>query len=210
MKLFLSSMHPSNREAILKLVGNREQLSVVIIPTGWDTYPTERMETELHHTLAAFKDLGFTTSLFDLKGATAESIRNELRDRTIVWVMAGNTFYLNYHMRKSGFAHAIKDLMQNGLVYGGESAGAAVAGVTLHGVEEMDDPKESPEVFWDGLGLVTQGVLPHWEWEKYRSQIEAAKTEMEKFTPVITITNQQAIIIEDGESRLVHNPSDEV
>jgi len=124
--------------------------------------------------------------------------------------MAGNTFYLNYHLHKSGFADVIKGLLENGLVYGGESAGAVVAGVTLHGVEKVDDPNESPEVIWQGLSLIDQGVLPHWGWDKYQGPIEAAKIEMEKFTPVVTMTNGQAIIVENGETTRMQNPSHEV
>jgi len=51
MKLFLSSMHPSNREALLDLLGNPDRPSVIIVPTGWDTYPSERKPTELEHVL---------------------------------------------------------------------------------------------------------------------------------------------------------------
>lgn len=210
MKLYLASMHPSNREALLGLLGNPSDASVLLIPNAWDTYPRERFETELGHTLDAFRDLGLTTSQLDLKSATKASVREALKGKALVWVMAGNTFYLNYYLHKSGFAEIIKDAMKDGLVYGGESAGAAVAGVTLHGVEKMDDPKDCPEVIWEGLSLVDQAVLPHWNWEKYRAEIEAAKAEMEKFVPVVTITNQQALVVIDRQQEIVENPTDEV
>ena len=209
MKLFLSSMHPSNREALVSLCDETDPRTAVIVPTGWDTYPADRRETELRNIQAALMDAGFTTSILDLTTANKESVRSILKDKTLVWVMAGNTFYLNFYLHKSGFAEVIKELIDTGLVYGGESAGAVVAGNTLHGVEKVDDPKEAPEIIWQGLELVKHGVLPHADWEKYRDPIAAAKIEMEKFSRVLTINNDQAIVITDGQEESVDNPSDE-
>lgn len=209
MKLFLSSMHPSNREALVSLCDEANPRTAVIVPTGWNTYPADRKETELDHIRTSLKQAGFTTSTLDLTTASKESVHDVLKDKSLVWVMAGNTFYLNFYIHKSGFAEVIKGLVDIGLVYGGESAGAVVEGSTLHGVEKVDDPKEAPEIIWEGLGLVEHGVLPHADWEKYREPMAAAKIEMEKFSKVLTINNDQAIVITNGQEELVDNPSDE-
>lgn len=209
MRLFLSSMHPSNREAFLSLFTDQASLSAVIVPTGWDTYPAERKQTELDHIFTTLKDFGFTTSLLDLTSATKDSVQEVLQGKSLVWVMAGNTFYLNFYLRKSGFAEVIKDRVEAGLVYGGESAGAVVAGVTIHGVEKVDDPEESPEVIWEGLGLLDHGILPHADWEKFREPIAAAGEEMAKFTKVVSLTNDQALVVVNGEENIVENPSNE-
>jgi dipeptidase E len=202
-------MHPSNREALLNLLGNPAQPSVVIVPTGWDTYPEERKSTELNHVLTTFKEFGFTTSELSLTNATKETTFEALKDKNLVWVMAGNTFYLNFHMHQSGFSEVIKDLLESGLVYGGESAGAVVAGVTLHGVERVDDPKESPETIWEGLALVDCGIIPHWGWEKYEEPLISAKNEMAKSVEVKTLTNDQALIVTNGRKEVIQNPSNE-
>lgn len=202
-------MHPSNREALLNLFADQSALSAVIVPNGWDTYSAERKQTELNHVVATLEDFGFTTLLLDLTYATKDSIQVTLKNKSLVWVMAGNTFYLNYHLHKSGFAEVIKELMGADLVYGGESAGAVVAGTTIHGVEKVDDPKESPEVMWEGLGLVNHGILPHADWEKYREPIAAAAEEMARFTKVVSINNDQAVVVADGKEDIVENPSDE-
>lgn len=202
-------MHPSNREAFLSLFTDQASLSAVIVPTGWDTYPAERKQTELDHIFTTLKDFGFTTSLLDLTSATKDSVQEVLQDKSLVWVMAGNTFYLNFYLRKSGFAEVIKDRVEAGLVYGGESAGAVVAGVTIHGVEKVDDPEESPEVIWEGLGLLDHGILPHADWEKFREPIAAAGEEMAKFTKVVSLTNDQALVVVNGEENIVENPSNE-
>jgi dipeptidase E len=203
-------MHPSNREALLNLLDLNRSKSVLIIPNGWDTYPRDRFETELGHTLDAFRGFGLATSQLDLKATNEKSIKDSLKDKALLWVMAGNTFYLNYYLHQSGFANIIKGEMLDSLVYGGESAGAAVVGPTIHGVEKVDDLNESPKVVWEGLGLVDFGVIPHYGWEKYRQPLQDAKTEMEKYAEVKTITNQQALVIVNGKTEVIDNPSDEV
>jgi dipeptidase E len=209
MKLFLSSMHLSNRNALLSLFNDQTSLSAVIVPNGWDTYPAERKDTELEHVCSTLKGFGFTISLLDLTNSTKDVVQKALTSKSLVWVMAGNTFYLNFHLHQSGFAEIIQDYLNNGLVYGGESAGAVVAGITIRGVEKVDDPKESPETIWEGLGLVKHGVLPHADWEKYREAITLAKEEMEKFTKVVTIGNNQALMVVDGQENVVENTSSE-
>ena len=64
-------------------------------------------------------------------------------------------------MRTSGFDEVIGDLVDGGLVYGGDSAGALVAGRTLKGVEIADDASVDPDPIWEGLGLVDDFILPH-------------------------------------------------
>jgi dipeptidase E len=182
---------------------------VLVIPNGWDTYQRDRFETELRHTTNALRDFGLTATQFDLKAADRESVGEALKDKAMVMVMAGNTFYLNYYLVKSGFSEVIKDELEQGLLYGGESAGAVVAGVTLHGVEKVDDPRESPEIFWDGIGLVDFGVVPHYGWAKYRQPLEQAKSEMEQYAEVRMVTNQQALVFVDGKIEIVENPSSE-
>jgi dipeptidase E len=52
------------------------------------------------------------------------------------------------------------------LIYGGDGAGAVVAGPTLRGVELVDDPFDVPlgydeYLVWAGLGLTRFTIVPH-------------------------------------------------
>ena len=200
MKLYLSSMPLKTKDELLKLIGKQSNLSVVLVPTAWGTYPEERRTAEVGKCVELFKSYGFTTSLLDLTVANKQTIEDMLKGKDLVWVMGGNTFYLNLYLHTSGFSEVIKKHLGDGLVYGGDSAGAVVAGSTLHGVERLDDPNDSPEVIWEGLRLVDYGVIPHWGYEKYGEYLDKAKQEMEKFTKVITIDNDKALVINGSES----------
>lgn len=205
MKLYLTSMPPANKAELLKLVGDQGNLSVTVIPNAWDTYPAERKAAVVAELLGTFKGFGFTTSLLDVTTANKVSIETALKGKRLVWVMGGNTFYLNYYLHMSGFKDVIRPLLEGGLVYGGESAGAAVAGTTIHGIEHLDDPADAPEVAWDGLALVDYGILPHWGWEKYGEELSAAKKDMEQFARVVAIGNDQALVVDDGQETTVTN-----
>jgi dipeptidase E len=130
-------------------------------------------------------------------------LRNELAMHSLVWVMGGNSFYLNYLVRQSGLPDFIRSLLEQGLVYGGESAGAVLACSTLHGVELLDDPKEAPDTIWDGLSLVDFGVVPHWGMEKYSELLEKCKAEMEKYVKTKVLTNDQAVVVNGAEVQVI-------
>ncbi len=199
MKLFLSSIRLPSEPEKASLFGGKSELSVVIVPNAWDTYPEDRQKTELASTVSDFEKQGFRTSVLDLATSSGKQREDSLGSNNFLWVMGGNTFYLNYRVQKTGFDKLVKTALENGLVYGGTSAGAVIAGPTLHGAENVDDPADAPEVIWDGLGLVEFGIVPHWGMEKYASELEKMKDEMQPhLAQVIMLTNEQAAIVVDS------------
>jgi len=198
MKLYLCSLRPKVKTDLLKLIDYKTAPSVTIVANAWDVDLKKRGPEELNNCINNFKSFGFTTKVLDLKNANQQSIADQLSNQDLVWVMGGNTFYLNYLMQKSDFKTAVKPLLKTTLAYGGESAGAVVIGKTLHGIEYLDDPKLSPELLWDGLKLIDFSIIPHWDTEKYAEYLQRVKTEMEKYSLATTLKNNQAFIV-DGE-----------
>jgi dipeptidase E len=201
MKFFLSSIRPPNNDELTELFGNKKELSVGIIPNAWDTYTDEIQNKEVAEVVSNFKELGFKTSIIDL--TTDANIDKKVESNDFLWVMGGNTFYLNYKIHMTGFDKMISDAIGKGVIYGGSSAGAVVVGPTLHGVENVDDPKDAPEIIWDGLSLVDVGIVPHWGIAKYSSQLEKMKDEMLPYVAqIVTLTNDQAVTIINGQRQL--------
>lgn len=202
MKLYLSSKGVPDGAALLSLLDGRD-LSAVIVPNAWDVYPASRRQEELEKIEAKFVSLGFVCSFTDLGNASGKELKATLLECSVIWVMGGNSFYLNELVTESGLSEVLRELLIQGLVYGGESAGAVLAGPTLHGVENLDDPEKASEVIWNGLGLVDFGIVPHWGLEKYADSLEKCKTEMEKYSQVKAITNDQVIVVNDGSVKVV-------
>lgn len=202
MKLYLSSAGIPDSKNLLALI-NTSSPSVSIIPNARDIYPAEVQQEENNRVVEHFAELGIKSHFIDLRQDTGDELKDKLASHSLVWVMGGNTFYLNEQVHKSGMAGFIRQLLEDGLVYGGESAGAVLACPTLRGVELMDDPEKASKPMWDGLGLVDFGIIPHWGMEKYSKVLEKCKTEMEKHVKVQTLNNDQAIVIHNSQITLV-------
>ena len=202
MKLFLSSIRLPNQEEHTKLFDNRSTISVAVVPNAWDTYPEDRQKVELANTLAEFEKLGYKTTVIDLTTSNS-NVKENLEPYDFIWIMGGNTFYLNYKIRMTGFDKTLRTAVANGLVYGGTSAGAVVAGPTIHGAENVDDPSDAPKVIWDGLGLVDFGIVPHWGMEKYASNLEKMRDDMQPHVgQIIKLTNDEAVLEVDGKRQV--------
>lgn len=195
MKLYLSSRGIPNPKAFLKLSKSGPH-HVVIIPTGWNTSPQSKSAPFIDEILHQFNEMHFSHELLNLEdfAGNGEGVRQELQSADAVWVLGGNSFYLNYWMHKSGFDTVLPGLLKKGLVYGGESAGAVVAGRTLHGIELLDNPDDAPDIIWAGLNLVDFGILTHWDHPKYADRIQQVYDEMQLFGPVKTLANDQTLV----------------
>ena len=116
-----------------------------------------------------------------------------------MWSVGGNAFLLRRAMRESGFDEVIVDLLDEGAVYGGWSAGACVAGTSLHPIALMDDPDQLapayPEIepVMEGLGLVPFSIVPH-----YRS--DHPDTEAAERAVAWAVENgMEAVALRDGD-----------
>ena len=198
MKLYLSSLMPSHPDSIAALAGGKQHLRVGLISNAWDPYPVTRREAQIRQTSHSWRRFGCTVKVVDLRNQDPSHCERELSDCELVWVMGGNSFYLNYLMHRVQFSLTMKQLARQGAIYGGESAGAVVAGTTLHGIEYLDDPLAAPTALWEGLKFLTFGIIPHWESPQYSDALHQAKQTMEHYAPVAHISNDQALVI-DGE-----------
>jgi dipeptidase E len=140
MKLYLSSLTAPNEQALLDLLPAGRPLRVAVIPNAWDVYPDERRVHELRTVSGQLEKMGLSPTTVDLNKYVEEALGDELPRYEAVYVMGGNTFHLADLMQRSGFYDLIRPLLEGGVVYAGESAGAVIAGPTLRGVQHLDDP----------------------------------------------------------------------
>jgi dipeptidase E len=172
VKLYLSSMMlGDHRDRLLAMAGG-PGARVAVITNALDNIP---LEAQLEYTrnemdvIAYFAWHGFDPSPLDLRfyfGRTA-ALRDVLLRHRIVWATGGNAFLLRRAMLESGFDELLHDILGEGLIYGGWSAGACVAGTSLRPIGLMDVPDVTAvgygpgEPVWEGLGLVPFTIIPH-------------------------------------------------
>lgn len=201
MKLYLASLGIPHPDPLIQLIGKSEGIRAASIRDAWDPYPDERKREWTDKAEASFARIRAEVEIVSLQeyDGNPDSLQEKLDGFDLVWLHGGNSFYLNYRAQRCGLPRVLRELLSKGLVYGGESAGACVAGPDLHGIEFADDPAEAPEPIYEALGLTDFAVIPHWGNEKYRAVLEKCKEESERYgRKVITLSDTQAIVVRDG------------
>jgi dipeptidase E len=206
MKLFLSSVSvtPELLPFFIKLVGKEPaDIQFCLIENGADVYAEEDrgfVERESN----ALEAVGLKLSRVDLRDYfKKEGLTEALKDFDVIWLGGGNTYYLRWALRESGFDEISKNLLDKGITLAGGSAGALVLGPTLEGFEIADEPDKAPSLINEGLGLVDFVPVPHWNNEKFGHVIAQVKTQLDEAgVKSMTITDEQAIVVNGAEVKL--------
>ncbi|MDD4901345.1 MAG: Type 1 glutamine amidotransferase-like domain-containing protein [Patescibacteria group bacterium] len=156
------------------------------------------------YTQQAMQKNGYKFSSFDIEKKSPEAIRDFLKDKNVVWVEGGNTFYLLKMVKASGFDKVIVDLVKKEkIVYIGTSAGSYIACPTIE-VSTWKRPGEEKSRFGvtdlSALSLVPFLVKAHFKEQDRNLLKEKSKTC--KY-PVKILRDGQAILAENESYKLV-------
>ncbi|HSX29525.1 MAG TPA: Type 1 glutamine amidotransferase-like domain-containing protein [Candidatus Saccharimonadales bacterium] len=200
MKLYLSSVGIPDPKAFRGLFAPNQTHQIALITDAWDNAPTKISAPHIEATRRAIQSEGFGCEFIDLSDYRfkPDHLGEALAQYAGAWVTGGNTFYLNWLLTECNFSEVLQTLFKNNFVYGGESAGAVVAGTTLHGIEVLDNILEAPHAVWQGMGLVPYGILPHWGEAKDELYLKRAYREMEQFGNVRRLANDDCIVVNDN------------
>lgn len=202
MKLLLTSAGLSTtkiKQRFLELVDKKPaDITVAFISTAADLEKNKWFVDKDRNILMGM-DLKIVD--VDLKNNKAD-LKKTFRDIDVIFVEGGNTFYLMYWIRKSGLDKLLSDLLAETKVYVGVSAGSIIVGPSIEsaGWEGGDDPNVVTLDSFVGLKLTGFCVFPHYD----ESQLEIVKEKSKDLTyKLIPITNEQAILVEDGKREVV-------
>jgi len=205
MKFYLSSYMIPTPNDLFSLVGKGPaKIKVGFITNAKDYYATRARNVKIKKIYDYLIGLGLTVNTIDLRDYNDQNkLKNDLSKFDILWVGGGNTFCLRYEMKRSGFEDVIKDVLESGVVYGGDSAGAIVAGRSLKDTELVDESEFAEEIIWDGIGLVDHFILPHVNSPELGKKIEQIAELHKNDKTIIKLTDTQALVIEDNVERIV-------
>lgn len=173
MRLYLSSHRMGDSAgALLAMLGSTAGARAAVIGNGFDGCSEAARDiyrAEVFDPQTVLAGLGVTAESLDLRAYFGDGpgLRRRLAQFDLVWVMGGNAFVLRRAMKLSRFDSIIDDMLaSDAIIYGGDGAGAVVAGPTLRGMELLDDPWEVPESYeeslvWGGLRLTSFTIVPH-------------------------------------------------
>lgn len=183
-----------------------KDVSVLHIVTA--AYGEEGPYWWIEQTKDELKDLGIArVEDFDIRWKTKEQLIDASKDRDIILVNGGNTFYLLDYVRKTGFDDIIKEHVGKGKLYIGVSAGSILATPTIESAKwEPADMNNIELADLTGLNLVSFLIHPHFI-ENQREQLEKlAKTNP---LPTIALNDNQAVLV-DGEIIKVVGDSEKI
>jgi dipeptidase E len=202
MKLYLSSIRIPVPEELSQLVGRPlAGMSVVLITNAKDYYAQRPKDFTVNELLKYMQELGLKVDVIDLRDYNdTEALRSKLASYDLIWAMGGNTFMLRYEMKRSGFDQVIRELLNEGVVYGGDSAGALVAGSSISGIESADEPAFAEEIIKDGMNLVPFVVMPHIDNPEFADVMSIVK---KLHKNMIGLKDSQAVVFDSDKHWIV-------
>lgn len=201
-RLFLSSagVTSETKEEFLELLEkNPKDTKVAFIPTAADP---EKDKTFVQWSIDQITEIGMKFFTVDLKVENKDTLYQKLSQTDVIWVNGGNTFYLLDQVRKSGFDQIIEQLLDEGKIYVGVSAGSYIACPNIESAKwkRVSDPDVIGLKDLTALNLVNFLVVTHYE-GKYRQDVEKGSKTTK--LPVVALNDKQAIAIKGDDLELV-------
>lgn len=201
-KLFLTSvgLPPETAPFFSELLDrDPQELKLAMIPTAG--YP-EIDKILLNEAKEGLGKSGFQIEVIDLKVEDPNIVKSKLEKVDIINVGGGNTFFLLYWVRKSGLDKYLKELIDQGKIYMGVSAGSIIMGpnIELSGWKKGWDENVVNLKDPTGLNLVPFAVSPHFIEEDLFFLREKSKT---VDYPIIAINDTQAVMVVGNKYKIV-------
>jgi len=205
MKLYLSSNGIPSPSQLEQLVGKPlSGARIALIENAKDYYSDKLRTFKIQQGVQQLESLGMEVVTVDLRNYHDKAeLKSFLAGFDIVWGYGGNTFCLRYEMARSGFDEVIRELLADGIVYGGESAGAIVAGKTMRGIEKADIPEAAEEIIWNGMSLINKIIMPHADSLFYKDAVEYMKELYGENPDYIEINDLQALVVNGDDIKVV-------
>lgn len=167
MRLFLTSeaKHPQSLKKINNYIKDLKSKTVAYIPTavnGRIPGAWKRGES-IQVASRSCKKL----NVVELEDYIYKDVISEIREADVIWIAGGMSGYLTYWVRRVELDKALPEILDNGTVYIGSSAGSMICSKTQVSADwYLDDPEPGVEVI-PGLGFIDFEIYPHYKDSQY-------------------------------------------
>ncbi|MFH1232718.1 MAG: Type 1 glutamine amidotransferase-like domain-containing protein [Patescibacteria group bacterium] len=194
MKLILAS----NLSFLLKYGYNLTGIPKSEMKIGYITTASKGARTDFNQKLKiVIRGEGYSLDEIDIEGKSEEEIKHFFKDKNIIQIDGGNTFYLLKAIRESGFAEILKELLNEGKIYIGTSAGAYVMCPTIE-VANWDNTGQDRFGITDFTAL---NYVPFILKAHYKDEAEVLVKEKIKTLkyPIKILRDGQGILVDDNK-----------
>ena len=194
--ILTSSLYESIELVKKFLDKNTESKKILFIPTATNV---DEYKKYIHLTQKTFEDFGYEVENFDVSIFSEKIAKEKLSEAKTVFISGGNTFYLLQELKRKNLTSYLKERIENGLLYIGESAGSVIAAPDIEYASVIDDETVATELDdYAGLNLVDFYIVPHFEEEPFveslRNTVELYKDKLD----LKLINNKEAILVENN------------
>ena len=113
-----------------------ESKKILFIPTATNV---DEYKKYIHLTQKVFEDFGYEVENFDISVFSEETVKEKISETKIIFVSGGNTFYLLQELKKKNLISYLREKIENGLLYIGESAGSVITAPNIVYYYIVDD-----------------------------------------------------------------------
>ena len=199
--ILTSSLYESIELVKKFLDKNTESKKILFIPTATNV---DEYKKYIYLTQKAFEDFGYEVENFDVSIFSEEIAKEKLSQAKIVFISGGNTFYLLQELKRKNLTSYLKERIENGLLYIGESAGSVIATPDIEYASIVDDKTLATELDdYAGLNLVDFYIVPHFEEEPF---VESSRNTVELYKDKLDlklINNKEAILVENNNFTII-------
>nr|WP_024836280.1 Type 1 glutamine amidotransferase-like domain-containing protein [Clostridium sp. 12(A)] len=199
-KLFLASSFQDVADLLPDFEKNLKGKTITFIPTA---SIVETVNFYVKSGRKTLEDMGLMVDELEISTASAEEITSKLKQNDYIYVTGGNTFFLLQEMKRTGTDQLIKEEVNSGKLYIGESAGAIVASADIEYAKGMDSVDEAPDLeSFEALGLVDFYPVPHYNNPPFQV---ASKKIIDTYSSTLKlspISNQEAILVNNEEIKV--------
>ncbi|MCD4760493.1 peptidase E [bacterium] len=159
----------------------------------------------LDSTKQRMDELGWDSESMDIAGKTENEVYEMLKDKDIIYVQGGNTFYLLKQTRACNFKNVLGKLLTEGKIYIGTSAGSYLMcptiemaiwqnrnNFTYHGLKNFT-----------GLNFVPFGIICHYDKYSNEDKIKIKEKVRNSKYDFKFLENGQALLVEDNKITLL-------
>lgn len=181
---------------------NQFEKKVLFIPTAGNV---EEYTAYIDEARAVFADLQFEVEVLDIAEAREDVVREKISQTPCLYISGGNTFYLLQELKKKNLLPLIRERINQGMVYLGESAGAIIASRDIFYNHIMDDKNLAPGLTeYSALSMVDFFVLPHWKEFPFEESSQQTAAAYDGQLKLLKLTNQQAVLV-TGHTNIIEN-----
>lgn len=153
----------------------------------------------------SLEELGLIVDVLDVTKFSSEEIKNTIVSNDYIYVSGGNTFYLLQELKRKKADEIIKDQIEKGKPYIGESAGSIILCPNIEYIKLMDNEKKSPmNNNYNAINIIDFYPVPHCDNFPFKNKVKKIIKSYNSIN-LLPFSNNQAILVNGDKIRVENN-----